>query len=81
MRLVRLGPAGSETPGVLVDDERFIDLSDVVADFNEEFFASGILSSLATVVAERVETGRTEPVGDRRFGAPFARPHQILCIG
>ncbi len=81
MRLVRLGPAGSETPGVLVDDDTFVDLSDVVGDFDEEFFASGALATLADVVAERVAAGRTEPVGDRRFGAPFARPHQILCIG
>lgn len=26
MRLVRLGAAGSETPGVLVDDDTFVDL-------------------------------------------------------
>lgn len=81
MRLVRLGPAGSETPGVLVDDDTFVDLSDVVGDFDEKFFGSGALATLGEVVAERVAAGRTEPVGDRRFGAPFARPHQILCIG
>ena len=28
MRLVRVGPAGSETPGVLVDDDTFVDVSD-----------------------------------------------------
>ena len=78
MRLVRLGPAGSETPGVLVDDDTFVDLSDVVGDFDEKFFGSGALSTLEGVVADRVASGRTEPVGDRRFGAPFARPHQIL---
>lgn len=81
MRLVRLGPAGSETPGALVDDDTFVDLSDVVGDFDEKFFGSGELAALADVVAERVAAGRTEPVGDRRFGAPIARPHQILCIG
>jgi 2,4-diketo-3-deoxy-L-fuconate hydrolase len=81
MRLVRLGPAGSESPGVLVDDDTFVDLSDVVGDFDEQFFGSGALSTLGDVVAERVAAGRTEAVGDRRFGAPFARPHQILCIG
>ena len=81
MRLVRLGPAGSETPGVLVDDDTFVDLSDVVGDFDEKFFGSGALATLGDVVAERVAAGRTEPVGERRFGAPFARPHQILCIG
>lgn len=81
MRLVRVGPAGSETPGVLVDDDTVIDLSNVVGDFNEAFFGSGALATLAEVVAERVASGRTEPLGGRRFGAPVARPHQILCIG
>jgi 2,4-didehydro-3-deoxy-L-rhamnonate hydrolase len=81
MRLVRLGPKGSETAGALLDDDTFVDLSDVVGDFDERFFGSGQLATLSTVVAERVAAGRTEPRGDRRFGAPFARPHQILCIG
>ncbi|THG29620.1 fumarylacetoacetate hydrolase family protein [Naasia lichenicola] len=81
MRLVRLGPAGSETPGALVDDDTYIDLSDVVHDFDEAFFGSGALETLAVTVAERLSAGRGEPVGDRRFGAPIARPHQILCIG
>jgi len=81
MRLVRLGSAGSETPGVLVDDDTFVDLSDVASDFDEKFFGSGALVGLGEIVAERVAAGRTEAVGGRRFGAPIARPHQILCIG
>lgn len=81
MRLVRLGDRGSEIPGVLIDDDAFVDLSDLVADFDEAFFASGALATLDAVVAERVASGRVEPRGDRRFGAPIARPHQILCIG
>jgi len=81
MRLVRLGPKGSETPGALIDDDTFVDLSDVVTDFDEAFFGSGGLAGLAEIVAGRVAEGRTEPRGDRRFGAPIARPHQILCIG
>lgn len=81
MRLVRIGPAGSEIPGVLVDDDTFVSLSDVVKDFDEAFFASGAISTLNSVISERVADGRTEPVAGRRFGAPIARPHQILCIG
>lgn len=81
MRLVRIGDSGHEIPGALLDDDMFVDLSDVVADFNEYFFASGALASLAEVIARRVAEGNYEPVGDRRFGAPIARPHQILCIG
>ncbi len=81
MKLVRLGAVGAEIPGVLVGDDEFVDLSDVVGDFNESFFASGKLASLPEVVADRVAAGNVEPVGGRRFGAPIARPHQILCIG
>ena len=81
MKLVRLGAVGAEIPGVLVGDDQFVDLSDIVVDFNEAFFASGKLASLNQVVTERVAAGKVEPVAGRRFGAPFARPHQILCIG
>jgi 2-keto-4-pentenoate hydratase/2-oxohepta-3-ene-1,7-dioic acid hydratase in catechol pathway len=81
MRLVRLGPAGQEVAGVLIDGDTFVDLSDLVGDFDERFFGSGMLSTLPAVVAERVAAGRTEPRAGRRFGAPIARPHQILCIG
>lgn len=81
MKLVRLGPVGSEKPGVLLDDDVFVDLSDVIEDFNESFFASGAIATLEALVATRVENGQTEAVNGRRFGAPIARPHQILCIG
>jgi 2-keto-4-pentenoate hydratase/2-oxohepta-3-ene-1,7-dioic acid hydratase in catechol pathway len=81
MKLVRLGAVGAETPGVLVGEDEFVDLSDTVGDFNESFFASGKLASLHKIVADRVAAGNVEPVGGRRFGSPFARPHQILCIG
>ena len=81
MRLVRVGPVGSEKAGVLVDDSTVVDVSDVVGDFDEAFFGSGRLSALPALVAQRVADGRAEPLGDRRLGAPFARPHQILCIG
>jgi 2,4-diketo-3-deoxy-L-fuconate hydrolase len=81
MRLVRTGPPGAEKPGALVDDNLLVDLSDVVADYNEAFFRSGRIATLAPLIAERAASGKSEPLGDRRLGAPFARPHQILCIG
>jgi len=79
MRLARIGVAGSETPGVVLDGDLFVDLGDVVDDFDERFFAAGGLAALPALVAERAD--RAEPVAGRRFGAPFARPHQILCVG
>jgi 2-keto-4-pentenoate hydratase/2-oxohepta-3-ene-1,7-dioic acid hydratase in catechol pathway len=81
MRLVRVGAVGSEKPGALIDDDSFVDLSDVVVDFNEAFFGSGALAGLAEIVAKRAAAGAVEALGGRRLGAPIARPHQILCIG
>ena len=79
MRLIRLGQPGQEKPAALLDDENYIDLSDVVVDFNEEFFGSNRMDEIANVVADRWDTA--QPIGDQRVGAPIARPHQILCIG
>ena len=81
MRLVRIGAAGDEKPAVAVDDDGYVDVSDVVADFDGGFFAAGGARLLTDAVAERVAAGRAEPLGGRRLGPPIARPHQILCIG
>jgi 2,4-diketo-3-deoxy-L-fuconate hydrolase len=80
MKLMRIGPAGGERPVARVDDETYVDLADVVADFDESFFAGGV-DSVRAVVEERIAAGRTHRFGDERVGSPIARPHQILCIG
>ncbi len=77
MRLLRLGPVGHEKPAVLVDDTSYIDVSDVVTDFDEAFFASGRIAELPALIAGRA----AQPIGAQRIGSPIARPHQILCIG
>lgn len=81
MKLLRIGPAGSERPGALVDENRYVDLGDVVTDFDEAFFGSGRLGTLASVIRERIDSGALEPIAGKRIGSPIARPHQILCIG
>ncbi len=81
MKLMRLGPNGQEVPCVRVGDDSVVDVSDLVHDFDEAFFASGAIEQLRSAVAERAAAGRTEVLGSRRIGAPIARPHQILCIG
>lgn len=85
MKLLRLGPAGHEKPVVRVDEGHFVDVSDVVRDFDERFFgetaAGGGMLRLEQVVAERIAAGSVHPFAGERVGAPIARPHQILCIG
>ena len=81
MKLIRLGPPGAEKPAVLVDDATYVDVSDVVADYDAAFFENGGAESLRPVVDERRGAGQVHDVAGHRLGAPFARPHQILCIG
>lgn len=81
MHLMRIGPIGSEKPIARLDDESYIDLSDIVVDYDETFFGSGQLAELPAVVAERAANGLSIAFAGERIGAPIARPHQILCIG
>jgi 2-keto-4-pentenoate hydratase/2-oxohepta-3-ene-1,7-dioic acid hydratase in catechol pathway len=77
---MRLGEAGSERPVVRVDERFYVDVSDVVGDFDGDFFENG-LEDLEAEVARRRDAGGMRPFLGERVGAPLARQHQILCIG
>ncbi|BBC30114.1 Ureidoglycolate lyase [Streptomyces graminofaciens] len=81
MYLMRIGAPGAEKPVARIDDETYVDLSDVVTDFDEAFFGSEGLERVRPLVAERAEAGQVSRFAGERVGAPIARPHQILCIG
>jgi 2-keto-4-pentenoate hydratase/2-oxohepta-3-ene-1,7-dioic acid hydratase in catechol pathway len=78
---MRIGAPGAEKPVARIDDRTYVDLSDVVTDFDEQFFGSGGIDRVRPVVAERTAAGQVARFAGERVGAPFARPHQILCIG
>ena len=81
MKLLRIGATGAETPAALVDQTHYVDLSDVVSDFDEAFFGGGGIERIRPVVAARVDAAEVHELGDQRVGAPIARPHQIICVG
>jgi len=81
MKLIRVGDYGAERPGVLVADGSYVDVSDLVGDFNEAFFANFDPLALKREVDSRVAAGATIELGSSRLGSPIARPHQIICIG
>jgi 2,4-diketo-3-deoxy-L-fuconate hydrolase len=81
MKLMRIGDVGAERPVVRISEESYVDVSDVVRDFNEDFFGSGGLDSLRPFIAKRIEVGALTSFAGERIGSPIARPHQILCIG
>ncbi|WP_436789977.1 fumarylacetoacetate hydrolase family protein [Yinghuangia sp. YIM S10712] len=81
MYLMRIGAPGAEKPVARIDDQTYVDLSDVVSDFDEAFFGDGGIDRVRPVVAERAAAGQVSLLAGERIGAPIARPHQILCIG
>jgi 2,4-diketo-3-deoxy-L-fuconate hydrolase len=81
MHLMRIGRPGHEKPVARLDDRTYVDLSDVVPDFDEEFFGSGGLDTIGPLVTARAEAGAVARFDGERVGPPIARPHQILCIG
>jgi 2,4-diketo-3-deoxy-L-fuconate hydrolase len=81
MKIMRIGPAGAERPAALVRDDQYVDLSDVVEDFDETFFGSGGLDRIEAIVADRAAAGQALSLEGKRIGSPIARPHQIICVG
>jgi 2,4-diketo-3-deoxy-L-fuconate hydrolase len=81
MRLMRIGERGAERPVVRVDDSRYVDVSDLTADFDEAFFGGTGIAGLEREVSARIGAGRVEQFSGERIGAPIARPHQIVGIG
>ncbi len=79
MKLIRFGEKGKEKPGVEINGERF-DLSSVVKDYDEHFFANDGLATLIKTVDGNT-SGFPKVSADVRLGAPIARPSKIVCIG
>lgn len=80
MKMFRHGPPGSEKPGVILDDGRWIDVSAFGEDYGEDFFASDGITRLAAWCDAQ---GSTAPVVDpsTRLGPVVRRPSKIVCIG
>ena len=80
MKLIRFGAAGHEQPGVELSDGTRVDVSPLVHEFDEQFFAGDGRAELQqwiqTHAASAVRISSHE-----RLGAPLARPSKIVCIG
>ena len=80
MQLMRLGATGAERPVVRLDQTRYVDVSDVFTEYDEDFFAGG-MQQLRDLVDRRTSAGEIKTFAGERVGSPIARPHQILCVG
>ena len=76
MKLIRFGEPGREKPGALLEDGRRVDVSSIVLDYDEAFFAAGGAEQLRGKIhgAPEIDPGV-------RLGPPVARPSKIVCVG
>lgn len=81
MKLMRIGNVGEESAAVAVDETRYVDISDLVVDIDSDFFQSEKWFDIEAEVNKRVSENQVHEIAGKRIGAPFARPHQIICIG
>jgi len=78
MKLIRFGLEGHEKPGIIVNDIWY-DVSGIVADYNEAFFASNEIEKIKSAIAAGVSLPVVDPT--TRMGSVVARPSKIICIG
>jgi 2-keto-4-pentenoate hydratase/2-oxohepta-3-ene-1,7-dioic acid hydratase in catechol pathway len=78
MKLIRFGNEGQEKPGIILNDIWY-DVSGVVTDYNEAFFANNDIKKLQEAVAAGTSFPVVEPT--TRLGSVVARPSKIICIG
>ena len=77
MKLIRFGEVGKEKPGVIINEEYF-DVSALVTDYNEDFFAGDGIEQLKEAIKSTALPAVDKSV---RLGAALARPSKLICIG
>jgi 2-keto-4-pentenoate hydratase/2-oxohepta-3-ene-1,7-dioic acid hydratase in catechol pathway len=80
MKLIRAGEAGKEKPGVLLRNGTRVDVSQLVSDYDERFFAEDGLDTLRQWL-DRNESTAPRVSSSMRLGPPISRPSKIICIG
>jgi len=77
MKLVRFGNSGAEKPGLVDDQGRLRDLSDVVADITPDNLSRSALKKIADVSPSKLPLVAGEP----RLGVPIAGVGMFIAIG
>jgi 2-keto-4-pentenoate hydratase/2-oxohepta-3-ene-1,7-dioic acid hydratase in catechol pathway len=80
MKLIRFGEAGSERPGLLLEDGARVDASGFGEDYGENFFGADGLERLGRWSLAQARSAPRVPEAVR-WAPPIQRPSKIVCIG
>jgi len=80
MKLIRFGNIGTEKPGLQLNDDTRIDVSQFGEDYDEHFFGTDGIERLRTWLDDNKDSC---PVvsQDVRLAPPMVRPSKIVCVG
>ena len=80
MKLIRFGEKNKQKPGIQLDDDRRIDVSSFIDDYDENFFYKIGIKKLRSWLNKNKEKC---PIIDNniRIGPPISRPSKIVCVG
>jgi 2,4-diketo-3-deoxy-L-fuconate hydrolase len=79
MKLIRFGELGREAPGLLLDNEKRLDISHLSGN-DQGFFEDGGLSRLKEWLKDNAAFA-PRVARSVRLGSPISRPSKIVCIG
>jgi len=77
MKLARFGNPGAEKPGLVDDQGRLRDLSNVIADLTPANLSRSALQKIAAIAPSTLPL----VAGETRFGAPIAGVGKFIAIG
>ncbi len=79
MKLIRFGQAGNEKPGVVLENNKRVDVSAFGEEYDERFFGTRGIERLSEWL--KGEDNLPEVSENERLAAPLCRPAKIGCIG
>jgi len=79
MKLIRFGQVGDEKPGVILEDNKRIDVSAFGEDYDEKFFETKGVERLSEWL--KGQDSLPKVPDNERLGAAVCRPSKIICIG
>jgi 2,4-diketo-3-deoxy-L-fuconate hydrolase len=80
MKLIRVGSAGNEKPGVWLGENEWVNVSSLVADYDETFWVNPGIEKFESEFASQQQNLPRFEAGSR-LGSPVGRPSKIICIG
>ncbi|ULC58047.1 fumarylacetoacetate hydrolase family protein [Flaviramulus sp. BrNp1-15] len=80
MKLIRFGKINQEKPGVQLNNDTRIDVSNFGEDYTETFFETNGIERLKKWL-ETNQLSCSVISNDTRLGSPIVRPSKIVCVG